>query len=135
MLALDVDGTFLDSRLWAKRESLALADTKALAVQTNGDGTACSVLFDILRRKNWPKPHDFRAVRNALHRQWADRIDALRAASEAARALYECCGAGRKFSSVHTPWEKASDWRTTSPAPRARPDQDGLARLRQLVRV
>ncbi|MCB1988455.1 MAG: nitronate monooxygenase, partial [Burkholderiaceae bacterium] len=89
VLALGADGALVGSRLWATQESLAPAGAKALAVQTNGDGTARSAVFDILRRKNWPEPYDFRAVRNTLHRQWEGRIDALRAAPEAARALYD----------------------------------------------
>lgn len=89
VLALGADGALVGSRLWATQESLAPADAKALAVQIDGDGTARSAVFDILRRKNWPEPYDFRAVRNTLHRQWEGRIDALRAAPEAARALYD----------------------------------------------
>jgi nitronate monooxygenase len=89
VLALGADGALVGSRLWATQESLAPAGAKALAVQTNGDGTARSAVFDILRRKNWPEPYDFRAVRNTLHRQWEGRIDALRAAPETARALYD----------------------------------------------
>ena len=89
VLALGADGALVGSRLWATQESLAPAGAKALAVQTNGDGTARSAVFDILRRKNWPEPYDFRAVRNTLHRQWEGRIDALRAAPGTARALYD----------------------------------------------
>ena len=89
VLALGADGALVGSRLWATQESLAPAGAKALAVQTNGDGTARSAVFDILRRKNWPEPYDFRAVRNTLHRQWEGRIDALRAAPEEARAHYD----------------------------------------------
>lgn len=62
---------------------------KELALRSDGDGTARSPVFDILRRKQWPAPHDFRAIRNALHRQCESRIDAQRAAPEAARTVYD----------------------------------------------
>ena len=67
-LVLGADGALVGSRLWATRECLAARGAKDQAVQTNGDGTARSAVFDILRRKNWPAPYDFRAIRNNLHR-------------------------------------------------------------------
>ncbi|MFM8609573.1 MAG: NAD(P)H-dependent flavin oxidoreductase [Burkholderiaceae bacterium] len=100
-LVLGADGALVGSRLWATRESLAAPGAKNEAVATTGDGTARSSVFDILRRKNWPEPYDFRAVRNALHRQWEDRIDALRAAPEAARADYDAGVAAGDFTRAH----------------------------------
>ena len=88
-LALGADGVLMGSRLWATQESLAPSGAKALAVQTNGDGTARSEIFDILRRKNWPTPYDFRAIRNALHREWEGRLDELKTQPEAARDMYD----------------------------------------------
>ena len=70
-------------------------------MQTDGDGTARTAIFDILRRKNWPAPYDFRAIRNPLHRQWEGRIDALRAAPEEARAAYDAGVAAGDFSAAH----------------------------------
>ena len=49
-LVLGADGALVGSRLWATTESLAPAGAKAQAVQTDGDGTARSAVFDILRR-------------------------------------------------------------------------------------
>ena len=100
-LVLGADGALVGSRLWATQESLAPAGAKALAVQTDGDGTARTAIFDILRRKNWPAPYDFRAIRNPLHRQWEGRIDALRAAPEEARAAYDAGVAAGDFSAAH----------------------------------
>ena len=88
-LMLGADGVLMGSRLWATQESLAATGAKAMAVNTTGDGTARSEVFDVLRRKNWPAPYDFRAIRNALHRAWEHRIDALKAAPDAARASYD----------------------------------------------
>jgi hypothetical protein len=42
----------IGSRLWATQESLAAQGAKVQAVATDGDGSARSSTFDILRRKN-----------------------------------------------------------------------------------
>jgi nitronate monooxygenase len=98
---LGADGALVGSRLWATRESLAPEGAKALAVRTDGDGTSRSSVFDILRRKNWPAPYDFRAIRNVLHREWEGRIDALRASPEAARADYDAGVKAGDFTRAH----------------------------------
>lgn len=98
---LGADGALVGSRLWATQESLAAAGAKAQALQTSGDGTARSAVFDILRRKNWPAPYDFRAIRNDLHRRWEGRLDALRASPEAARADYDAGVKAGDFSRAH----------------------------------
>lgn len=100
-LVLGADGALVGSRLWATRECLAAQGAKDQAVQTNGDGTARSAVFDILRRKNWPAPYDFRAIRNELHRQWEDRVEALRADPAPARARYDAAVKAGDFSAAH----------------------------------
>ena len=98
---LGADGAMVGSRLWATQESLAAPGAKTQAVATDGDGTARSPVFDILRRKNWPAPYDFRAIRNALHRQLEGDIPALRAAPAAARADYDAGVASADFTRAH----------------------------------
>lgn len=100
-LVLGADGALVGSRLWATQESLAAPGAKELAVRTRGDGTARSPVFDILRRKNWPEPYDFRAIRNRIHRQWEGRIDALRTAPEEARADYDAGVKAGDFALAH----------------------------------
>jgi nitronate monooxygenase len=100
-LVLGADGALVGSRLWATQESLAAEGAKRQAIQTNGDGTARSAIFDILRRKNWPEPYDFRAIRNALHRRLEPQLDSLRAHPEAARAEYEAAVAAGDYSAAH----------------------------------
>ena len=100
-LVLGADGALVGTRLWATAESLAAPGAQAQAVQTDGDGTARTAVFDILRRKHWPAPYDFRAIRNALHRQWERRIDALRADPQAARADYDAGVKNGDFSAAH----------------------------------
>ena len=68
-------------------------------VDTSGDGTARSSVFDVLRRKDWPAPYDFRAIRNALHRKWEGRLDAANA--EDARAEYDAGVKAGDFARAH----------------------------------
>lgn len=98
---LGADGALVGSRLWVTAESLAAPGAQALALATTGDGTARSAVFDVLRRKNWPAPYDFRAIRNPLHRAWEARLDALRAAPQAARADYDAGVAAGDFDRAH----------------------------------
>ena len=100
-LMLGADGVLMGSRLWASAESLASSGAVSAALQANGDQTARSAVFDVLRRKNWPPEFDFRALRNRLHQQWESRLDDLRAAPEAARADYEAGLAAQDFHRAH----------------------------------
>lgn len=100
-LMLGADGALVGSRLWASSESLAATGAKSQATQTSGDGTARSAVFDILRRKNWPAPYDFRAIRNDLHRQLENNIPALQANPDAARADYDAGVKAGDFSRAH----------------------------------
>jgi nitronate monooxygenase len=100
-LSLGADGVLVGSRLWASTESLAAGGAVAAALAANGDETARSAVFDILRRKNWPAPYDFRALRNALHRQWETRMDELRRDPQAARADYDAGVAAGDFGRAH----------------------------------
>jgi len=98
---LGADGALVGSRLWATQESLAAAAAKEQAVNTSGDGTARSSVFDVLRRKNWPAPYDFRAIRNRIHQQWEARMADLQAAPDAARADYDAGVQAGDFSRAH----------------------------------
>ena len=100
-LMLGADGALVGSRLWATTESLAAEGAKMQASQTSGDGTARSEVFDILRRKNWPAPYDFRAIRNDLHRALENDISGLKANPDAARADYDAGVQAGDFSRAH----------------------------------
>lgn len=100
-LMLGADGALIGSRLWATQESLAATGAKTQATQTSGDGTARSAVFDILRRKHWPAPYDFRAIRNDLHRALENDITGLKANPDAARADYDAGVKAGDFSRAH----------------------------------
>lgn len=118
-LVLGADGALVGSRLWATQESLAAEGAKRQAIQTNGDGTARSGIFDILRRKNWPEPYDFRAIRNDLHRRLEPRLDSLRAHPEAARAEYEAAVAAGDYTAAHATVGEAVGLINDAPAAQA----------------
>jgi len=100
-LMLGADGVLVGSRLWATTESLAAQGAKTQATLTSGDGTARSQVFDILRRKNWPAPYDFRAIRNDLHRALEGDVGALKANPDEARASYDSGVKSGDFSRAH----------------------------------
>ncbi|GAA0478468.1 nitronate monooxygenase [Parasphingorhabdus litoris] len=88
-MVLGADGAMMGSRFWATSECLANPKAKDIAIETDGDNTARSSVFDVLRRKNWPESFDFRAIRNDLYQQWEDRIDLLKDNPEEGRAAYD----------------------------------------------
>ena len=100
-LMLGADGVLMGTRLWASAESLAASGAVSAALKANGDDTARSSVFDVLRRKSWPAEFDFRALRNRLHREWESRIDALLAAPEAPRVDYDAGVAAQDFERAH----------------------------------
>lgn len=100
-ITLGADGALIGSRLWATQESLAQPGAIDEAVQASGDDTARSAVFDILREKDWPAQYDFRSLRNAIHRQWEDRLDELRANPAAAIADYKAGVAKEDYSRAH----------------------------------
>jgi len=100
-LMLGADGVLVGSRLWATTESLAAQGAKTQATHTSGDGTARSQVFDILRRKNWPAPYDFRAIRNDLHRSLENDMVGLKANPDAARADYDAGVKAGDFTRAH----------------------------------
>ncbi len=118
-LVLGADGALVGSRLWATQESLAAEGAKRQAIGTDGDGTARSSIFDILRRKNWPEPYDFRAIRNDLHRRLEPQLDSLRAHPEAARAEYEAAVADGDYSAAHATVGEAVGLINDAPAAQA----------------
>ena len=100
-LMLGADGAMVGSRLWASEESLATDAAIETAVEADGDGSARSKVFDILREKDWPAEYDFRALRNAIHREWEGRIAELEAGPAAAIADYKEGVAAGDFTRAH----------------------------------
>ena len=100
-LMLGADGALVGSRLWACAESLAPEAAIAEAVTADGDSTARTKVFDILREKNWPEHFDFRSLRNAIHREWEGRIEDLAKDPADAIAQYKDGVATGDYSRAH----------------------------------
>lgn len=100
-LMLGADGALVGSRLWASAECLAPEAAIAEALAADGDGTARTKVFDILREKNWPSHFDFRSLRNAIHRKWEDRIEELEADPAEAIAQYKGGVAEGDYTRAH----------------------------------
>ena len=100
-LALGADGALVGSRLWASEESLAPSPAIERAIEADGDGSARSKTFDILREKNWPAEFDFRALRNRLHRDWEGRLEQLLASPGEAIADYKAGVAAGDYDRAH----------------------------------
>jgi len=98
---LGADGALLGSRMWATKESLASDTAIEEAVRASGDDTARSLVFDVLREKSWPGEYHARTLRNAIHRQWEDRFDELKANPHAAIADYKDGVAKEDYSRAH----------------------------------
>lgn len=101
LLMLGADGALIGTRAWATTESAASPEAKAAALNATGDETIRSSIFDILRRKTWPDPFNFRALRNDFHRQWEGRENELAASPDAAIAAYEEAISQKNFSIAH----------------------------------
>ncbi|MEL7198791.1 MAG: nitronate monooxygenase [Pseudomonadota bacterium] len=100
-IVLGADGALIGSRLWAANESLAPSAAIERAIAANGDATARSGVFDILREKSWPSQFNFRALRNRLHREWENRITELRADPLSAIAEYQTGVQDGDFDRAH----------------------------------
>lgn len=85
---LGADGALVGSRLWVTQECLVPTSAKAQSVAANGDQTARSSVFDLLRGIEWPYPYDFRALRNEIHRQWEHQLAELKHYPDNARQDY-----------------------------------------------
>lgn len=102
-LILGADGAMLGSRAWATSESLASTKAKQSVMAKTGDNTIRSGIFDILRKKDWPKPYDFRALRNSLHIKWEGREAALLANAIENRSIYEKAVELENYNFAHIP--------------------------------
>jgi nitronate monooxygenase len=103
MLMLGADGVVMGTRFWASQESLAAGGAVDSAIRSDGDAAARSEIFDVLRRKNWPEEYDFRALRNAMHREWEERIAELKDDPAGARERYDAAMAAGDFTIGHVP--------------------------------
>lgn len=72
-LMLGAAGVLIGTRFCATTEWLGHDNAKARIVAEGGDATVRTTVFDIVRRYDWPKPYNGRAIRNAFLGRWHGR--------------------------------------------------------------
>lgn len=81
-------GALVGTRFFASQEALGPEAVKQRLVEGKGDDTVRTTIFDIVRKVDWPKPWDGRALANDLTRQWHGREDELGRNVESENARY-----------------------------------------------
>ncbi len=80
-LMLGACGALIGTRFFASEEALGSSAMKQRLVEGKGDETLRTTVFDIVRKIEWPKPYDGRALANDFTREWhgneADLADRL----------------------------------------------------------
>jgi len=86
-LMLGAEGALVGTRLFASQEAFGSEAMKARIVESTGDDTIRTRIFDVIRRLDWPEGYTGRAIANRFSRTWHGREDALAAglASEESR--------------------------------------------------
>lgn len=92
-LTLGAAGALIGTRFYACRESLGHANAKAKIVESSGDQTLRTRIFDIARAIDWPLEYTGRAIANDLSRRWHGREAALEAALDEEKQRYVAAAA------------------------------------------
>ena len=88
-LMLGADGAMMGTRFWASTEAVGSDTAKRLLVDSKGDDTIRSKVFDVVRGLDWPWHFSGRVVANEFARRWHSNIEALKENADAQRAIYE----------------------------------------------
>ena len=76
--AFGAAGVLVGTRFLAADESLAAPEAKRRVVESGGDATVRTTVFDTIRGYEWPERHTARALRNRFTDQWHGNEAALR---------------------------------------------------------
>lgn len=87
-LMLGADGVLVGTRFYATPESPVAPALKDRVVESNGDQTVRTSVFDLARGYQWPSEFTARAVRNTFTAEWHDNEEALDAARSAQEERY-----------------------------------------------
>ncbi len=87
-LMLGASGVLVGTRFFASEEALGSPAIKQRLVEGKGDETLRTTVFDIVRKIDWPKPYDGRALANAFTKEWHGREDQLTAQVQQENARY-----------------------------------------------
>lgn len=87
-LALGAAGALIGTRFYAATESLGHANAKARIIESSGDATLRTRVFDVARAIDWPGEWTGRAIANDLTGRWHRREAELGQALDVERARY-----------------------------------------------
>ena len=76
-LQLGADGVSMGSRFYASTESLAHPRLKQCMIESSGDNTIRTNVFDIVREINWPAGFTGRAINNHFVQRWHNHTQDL----------------------------------------------------------
>ncbi len=88
-LMLGAAGVLVGTRFSASQESLTHPNLKKQIVESEGDSTTRTKVFDTVRGYTWPEPYDGRAIRNAFLERWQGNDAGLLAAMETEGPRYK----------------------------------------------
>ena len=88
-LMLGAHGALIGTRFYASAEALGQDGAKRRIVAAQGNETARTYVFDIVRGYAWPPAYPGRALRNRFMERWDGRESDLSAALETERAAYQ----------------------------------------------
>ena len=97
-LMLGADGVLVGTRFYASAESLAVPEVQQSIVNSAGDDTLRTSVFDIARKMDWPDPFTIRAVKNGFTAEWHGREAALMQTQPAEAERYQQAVASRDMS-------------------------------------
>jgi len=94
-LMLGASGVLVGTRFFASREALGSPNAKRRIVESAGDSTVRTRVFDIVRELDWPDGFTGRAIANEFSNRWHGREDGLASALAEERNRYaEASAAG-----------------------------------------
>jgi nitronate monooxygenase len=89
-LMLGAAGVLVGTRFLASAESLVSPNAKRLLIDSTGESTVRTSVFDIVRGRAWPAPYTGRVIRNEFFESWSGRDTGLAGdRAQAARAYAE----------------------------------------------
>ncbi len=96
--ALGASGVALGTALYATEEANDAPEAKQRLVDSIGDDTVHSVVYDLIRGPVWPEGYTGRSIRTTLTDQWAGREDELREVVEPLIAQHQKAAAEADMS-------------------------------------
>ena len=99
-MALGAEGVLLGTRFLAAEESLAAREAKQRVVESNGDATLRTTVFDIIRGYDWPDGITARALRNGFSGRWHGKESELKTNLTREKPAYQAAVERRDFDTA-----------------------------------